>query len=81
MRFVVFGVVLAVVAAPVGRAADKVNVDTTFTMTDLPFFIAEKRGYFRDENLEMNFITFDSAALDPWFAEQAAMALGQRRSQ
>ncbi len=30
-------------------------------MTDLPFFIGEKRGYFRDEGLEMNFVNFDSA--------------------
>ena len=44
------------------RAADPVHLGTTNAITDLPFFIAQARGYFRDENLAVEFITFDSAA-------------------
>lgn len=47
---------------PAARAADAVSVGTTFSMTDLPFFIAEARGYFRAENLDVAFVPFDSAA-------------------
>ena len=38
---------LACAAAPL-RAADSVQVGTTLSITDLPFFIAESRGYFTD---------------------------------
>ena len=57
----VFTAALLACATP-APAADKVSVGTTFSMTDLPFFIGEQRGYFRDENLDMNFVNFDSAA-------------------
>ena len=52
---------LACAAAPL-RAADSVQVGTTFSITDLPFFIAETRGYFTDEKLAVSFVNFDSAA-------------------
>ncbi len=52
---------LVCVAAPL-RAADAVQVGTTFSITDLPFFIAQSRGYFTDEKLTVNFVNFDSAA-------------------
>jgi uncharacterized protein YcaQ len=39
-----------------------VQVGTTFSITDLPFFIAESRGYFTDEKLAVSFVNFDSAA-------------------
>lgn len=44
------------------RAAETVNVGTTFSITDLPFFIGTKRGYFAAEGLAINFVNFDSAA-------------------
>jgi NitT/TauT family transport system substrate-binding protein len=54
--------IAVVTAAPgIAIAADKMSVGTTFSMTDLPFFIGDKRGYFRDENLDVNFVNFDSA--------------------
>ncbi len=43
-------------------AAEVVNVGTTFSFTDLPFFIGQKRGYFAAEGLDVNFVNFDSAA-------------------
>ena len=52
---------LVCAAAPL-QAADKVQVGTTFSITDLPFFIAQSRGYFIDEKLTVEFINFDSAA-------------------
>ena len=52
---------MAAVALP-ARAADVVTVGTTFSMTDLPFFIGTARGYFRDEGIEVKFVNFDSAA-------------------
>lgn len=58
---ILLAVAVVVAHGPRARAADKVSVGTTFSMTDLPFFIGEKRGYFRDEGLEMNFVNFDSA--------------------
>ena len=52
---------LACAAAPL-RAADSVQVGTTLSITDLPFFIAESRGYFAQENLTVSLVNFDSAA-------------------
>lgn len=49
--------------APAG-AADmvRVNVGHTNAAADVGFFVADKRGYFRDEGIEPNFIAFDSGA-------------------
>ena len=62
MRRILILALAALAFASPARAADKVSVGTTFSMTDLPFFIGQKRGYFRDENLDVNFVNFDSAA-------------------
>ena len=43
-------------------ASDVVQLGTTNAITDLPFFIAQSRGYFKDENLDVRFVNFDSAA-------------------
>jgi NitT/TauT family transport system substrate-binding protein len=45
-------------------AADpvKVNVGHTNAAADVGFFVADKRGYFRDEGIAPNFIAFDSGA-------------------
>lgn len=56
---------VALVAAmtPVGvRAADRISVGYTRTATDVGLYVADKRGYFRDEGLDVSFVTFDSAA-------------------
>ena len=44
------------------RALESVTVGATSSITDLPFFIAEKRGYFTAEGLDVKFVNFDSAA-------------------
>ena len=48
--------------AGVARAAETVTVGTTFSITDLPFFIGMKRGYFAAEGLDVTFVNLDSAA-------------------
>src|SRR6202162_5706002 len=40
----------------------EINVGITSASSDSPFFIADKRGYFKAEGLDVNFIRFDSAA-------------------
>ena len=46
------------------QAADaiRVNIGHTNAAADVGFFVADKRGYFRDEGIEPNFIAFDSGA-------------------
>ncbi len=53
-----------VLAGPMpGRAAPlELNVGIIGASSDAPFFIADKRGYFKAEGLAVNFIRFDSAA-------------------
>src|SRR5258708_5514300 len=41
--------------------AQQINVGITSASSDSPFFIADKRGYFKDEGLAVNFVRFDSA--------------------
>ena len=62
MRALALAMAWLVCAVAPLRAADSVQVGTTFSITDLPFFIAQSRGYFTNENLTVNFINFDSAA-------------------
>ncbi len=53
----------AVIAALAGPGhAQKLNVGLTNASSDVPFFVADKRGYFKAEGLDVNFIRFDSAA-------------------
>jgi NitT/TauT family transport system substrate-binding protein len=42
--------------------AQELTIGTIGASSDAPFFIAEKKGYFRDEGLSVKFIRFDSAA-------------------
>jgi NitT/TauT family transport system substrate-binding protein len=43
-------------------AQEKINIGFTRTATDIGLFVADKRGYFKAEGLDVNFILFDSAA-------------------
>jgi NitT/TauT family transport system substrate-binding protein len=56
--------IVALSAAAGARAADlvKVRVGVTSSSSDAGFFIADKKGYFRKEGLEVTLISFDSAA-------------------
>src|SRR5258707_14947275 len=42
--------------------AQEIAVGTIGGSSDSPFFVADKRGYFKDEGLTVKFIRFDSAA-------------------
>jgi NitT/TauT family transport system substrate-binding protein len=44
------------------RAADSVTVGTGGSASDAPFYIAEDRGYFKDENLDVKLLVLDSGA-------------------
>ena len=44
------------------QPAVKVSVGTTNSNSDAPFFIAEAKGYFREQGLDVELIPFDSAA-------------------
>ncbi len=52
---------LATAAAP-AQGLTKVNVGHTNAAADGGFFVADKRGYFKAEGIEPNFIAFDSGA-------------------
>lgn len=56
--------VLMIVAALAVRpvAAEELTIGITSVSTDAPFFIADKKGYFKAAGLTVNFIPFDSAA-------------------
>jgi NitT/TauT family transport system substrate-binding protein len=56
---------VALIAILVGShqaGAQEIAVGTIGASSDSPFFIADKRGYFKDEGLTVKFIRFDSAA-------------------
>jgi NitT/TauT family transport system substrate-binding protein len=42
--------------------AQKLNAGLTNSSSDVPFFVADKRGYFKAEGLDVNLVRFDSAA-------------------
>src|SRR5712671_2747600 len=52
--------VIAALAGP--GHAQKLNVGLTNASSDVPFFVADKRGYFKAEGLDVNLVRFDSAA-------------------
>jgi NitT/TauT family transport system substrate-binding protein len=60
-------------AATIAKAPDVVNVGVgPGSLTFTPIYIADRMGYFKDENLDIHFITIDSAAL-----EIAPLGVGQ----
>jgi len=72
---------LAMLCAPgaAGAAgAQEIAVGTIGASSDSPFFIADKRGYFKDEGLTVKFIRFDSAAkaMAPLGTGELAVASG-----
>jgi NitT/TauT family transport system substrate-binding protein len=61
LRAVIAGsALLAGVAA--ASAADKVSVGITNASTDIGLFIADAKGYFKQEGIDVSFMPFDSAA-------------------
>jgi NitT/TauT family transport system substrate-binding protein len=63
---------------PGGAAAQELAVGTIGASSDSPFFIADKRGYFKEEGLTVKFIRFDSAAkaMAPLGTGELAVASG-----
>jgi NitT/TauT family transport system substrate-binding protein len=61
-----------------GASAQELAVGTIGASSDSPFFIADKRGYFKDEGLTVKFIRFDSAAkaMAPLGTGELAVASG-----
>ena len=55
------GLSLAATAAP-AQEMQHVNVGIANSATDAGLFVADKKGYFKREGLDINFIAFDSAA-------------------
>lgn len=43
------------------QAATEIKIGTTNSSTDVGFYIAEKRGYFKQEGISVTFVAFDSA--------------------
>jgi NitT/TauT family transport system substrate-binding protein len=65
IKALVLASTLALAVPPLSAAAADlvpINLGIANSMTDVGFFIADKRGYFRDEGLAVNMIAFDSAA-------------------
>ena len=60
LALAVAGIALSVVGAH--AQATNLKVGVIGTVSDAPFFIAAKKGYFKDEGLSVEFIFFDSAA-------------------
>ncbi len=55
--------ILAMAASCAARAADtKLEAGVAGTVSDAGFFIADKKGYFKQEGLDVRFTSFDSAA-------------------
>ena len=59
---VVAAALIAAFAVSNRASAQEIAVGTIGASSDSPFFIADKRGYFKDEGLTVKFIRFDSAA-------------------
>jgi NitT/TauT family transport system substrate-binding protein len=76
--FVSAAALLAALFAPAGTRAQELAVGTIGASSDSPFFIADKRGYFKDEGLTVKFIRFDSAAkaMAPLGTGELAVASG-----
>lgn len=53
---------LSALAAGAASAAELVHVGIINTTSDAPLFVADRKGYFRDEGLEVKFIVLDAAA-------------------
>jgi NitT/TauT family transport system substrate-binding protein len=54
--------IAALAAGDAAHAADSVQVGTGGSASDAPFYIAQDRGYFKDENLDVKLLVLDSGA-------------------
>ena len=63
MKKAALAFVLASLLAPAAQAQDKINVGLARLATDIALFVADKRGYFKAEGLDVTLINFQSAAV------------------
>ena len=61
LRAIIVAAVTIVVSGAV-HAQTKITVGGTGSATDVGLWVADKKGFFRDENIQVEFIRFDSAA-------------------
>ena len=61
-RFILAAAVTAIVAPAVAADLIPVTVGTANSATDIAVYVAEKKGFFREEGLDVSYIAFDSAA-------------------
>ena len=61
---IVMAIIAAVVAgSPISaRSAETINLAVIGSAVDTPFYIARERGFFKEQDIEVNFISFDSGA-------------------
>lgn len=61
-RFLALGAAATAVAGmpSIALAADKVRVGTAMLVSDAPLFIGDKLGYFKEQNIEVEFVYLDS---------------------
>ena len=57
----VFVFLVALVASVGAQAADPVRLGLLHTLSPAPFYIAQERGYFRDEGIDLTFRFFEAA--------------------
>jgi NitT/TauT family transport system substrate-binding protein len=56
------GTTVGALAVCTGAAAQNVRVGIVNSSTDVPFFIADAKGYFKDEGLSVDLLPFDAGA-------------------
>ena len=57
----VFVFLVALLASVGAQAADPVRLGLLHTLSPAPFYIAQERGYFRDEGIDLTFRFFEAA--------------------
>lgn len=65
LRLLIFGLALAMAAPAVAASAQDtatVRVGVLNILSDAPFIVADRKGYFRDEGISVTFLPFHSAA-------------------
>src|SRR3954453_8314720 len=61
IRILAVQVLLAFFWLPVAHAADPLRLGLLHTLSPAPFYIAQERGYFRDEGIDLTFRFFNAA--------------------
>jgi len=64
-RYILAGLMLgalAMLSAPASAATATVRIGTTNVSTDVGFFIADKKGFFREDGITVTYTSFNSAA-------------------